>query len=202
MGGFDDAGKSRLRREFIARGRALGVAELAAASRAVCGWIAGSAELGSARHLVAYCARRGEIDPRELVREAAARGIATYYPCVVGDELEFRRGVEDELRPGAFGIPEPPAGAEVLGDGVAGLLILVPGVAFDRRGGRLGSGHGYYDRALARIPSAVRLGLATQAMVVDRLPQDPWDVCMNAVVTERGVLRTSPASDVHPGELT
>ncbi|HXJ33986.1 MAG TPA: 5-formyltetrahydrofolate cyclo-ligase [Candidatus Eisenbacteria bacterium] len=202
MGGFDDAGKTRLRREFAGRRRALSEAEVASASRAICAWIVSSAEFRETRHLVLYSPRANEVDPGEVAKRASEQGLPTYYPRVEGDDLAFRRAVAADLHPGPFGVEEPPSGAARLPGDAAGVLVLVPGVAFDRRGGRLGSGRGYYDRALPTLRHATRFGLAAEALVVDRLPQDPWDVCMNAVVTERGILPTPTATTVHSGELT
>ncbi len=202
MGGFDDAAKTRLRREFAARRRALSEAEIASASRAVCAWIVSSAEFPEARHLVLYSPCANELDPGGVARRASEQGLPTYYPRVEGDDLAFRRAAVADLCPGPFGIGEPPSGAPRLAGDAPGVLVLVPGVAFDRRGGRLGSGRGYYDRALSSFRHATRFGIAAEALVVDRLPQDTWDVCMNAVVTERGVLRTPAATAVHSGELT
>jgi 5-formyltetrahydrofolate cyclo-ligase len=69
-------------------------------------------------------------------------------------------------------------------------LLVVPGVAFDRRGIRLGRGAGCYDRFLPTIPPpAALVGLAWSWQVVDELPADRWDVPVDAVVTEEGVVR-------------
>jgi 5-formyltetrahydrofolate cyclo-ligase len=64
------------------------------------------------------------------------------------------------------------------------VLVVIPGVAFDRQGTRLGSGLGYYDRALPTIPLAYRVGVTLEALVVDRLPVDAWDVPMHLIATE------------------
>ena len=82
-----------------------------------------------------------------------------------------------------------------LSAGTEGVVFLVPGVAFDPRGVRLGRGAGCYDRALARHPTALRVGLAYEMQVVPSLPEATWDVPMDAVVTEARVLvrkETSP----------
>jgi len=68
------------------------------------------------------------------------------------------------------------------------VLFLVPGVAFDARGVRLGRGIGWYDRALERHPRSIRVGLAYGFQVVSRLPEAPWDVRMHAIVTEAGLI--------------
>jgi 5-formyltetrahydrofolate cyclo-ligase len=67
--------------------------------------------------------------------------------------------------------------------------VVVPGMAFDRQGGRLGRGAGVYDRFLARLPErTLRIGLIPSALLVERLPTEPHDIPMHAVATERGVL--------------
>ena len=70
--------------------------------------------------------------------------------------------------------------------------VVVPGLAFDRAGNRLGRGAGVYDRFLASLPpTTLRIGLIPSALLVDRLPTDPHDVPMHAVVTEHGIVRTT-----------
>lgn len=139
-----------------------------------------------------YNAVRGEVET-ERIREAyLAAGATLYYPCVVaGGSIEFHpHGNGDGWVEGAYGIPEPsrmpwlrqqPGGFD---------LVLVPGVAFDRKGHRLGQGLGYYDRFLHRLPEDVlRVGLAYSDQVVPEVPVDEWDVPMHALVTEEGVIR-------------
>jgi 5-formyltetrahydrofolate cyclo-ligase len=139
-----------------------------------------------------YNAVRGEVGT-EIIREAyLAAGATLYYPCVVpGGSLEFRpHGSGDGWVEGAYGIPEPPRlpGMPPRSEGFD--LVLVPGVAFDRKGGRLGQGLGYYDRFLCRLPgNALRVGLAYSDQVVPEVPVDEWDVPMHALATEEGVIR-------------
>ena len=72
-------------------------------------------------------------------------------------------------------------------------MLVVPGLAFDRSGGRLGRGGGYYDRALASVPVPFVCGLAYAAQIVDLVPTTELDVEMDAVATEQGVVRTGRA---------
>ncbi len=88
----------------------------------------------------------------------------------------------NSLRPGRFGILEP------AGEGEAALppqveVVLVPGLAFDARGGRLGWGRGYYDRALAQAPGARRVGVCLEAGLVESVPMQAHDLPMHVVVT-------------------
>lgn len=71
-------------------------------------------------------------------------------------------------------------------------LVLVPGVAFDRAGGRLGMGAGYYDRFLPQAENAVFMGVAYERLVQDELPKDEYDVCMQLLASESGITTLSP----------
>ena len=92
----------------------------------------------------------------------------------------------EELRPGRFGISEPPAEASEAGNGFD--LILVPGLAFDLRGGRLGRGKGYYDRFLPTA-SGLRVGVCFEDQIVEAIPGEPHDVRMDFVVTPSAISR-------------
>lgn len=107
-----------------------------------------------------------------------------FLPTIVGDDIVVReyRGPESLVR-GPFGIMEP-IGPE-LGAMTAHDLIVVPGVAFDRSGHRLGRGRGYYDRLLARpeFSRAFRLGICYDVQLVDHVPFAAHDVLMDDVLT-------------------
>jgi 5-formyltetrahydrofolate cyclo-ligase len=93
----------------------------------------------------------------------------------------------DELRPGFCGIPEPPAEAEDAGAGEISLAI-VPCVTVTASGLRLGHGGGYYDHFLCR-KDCEALCLCYAEMLAESLPEEPWDVRMDGVLTEKGYLR-------------
>lgn len=103
-----------------------------------------------------------------------------YLPVVHGDVMEIRlfQG-RDHMRTGAFGILEP-VGEACEGDVD---LVLVPGVAFDLQGHRLGRGRGYYDRFLPST-QARKIGVAFRLQIVDAVPYDEWDVVMDEIITE------------------
>lgn len=141
-----------------------------------------------------YTALPGEVDT-ERIREAyLAAGVSLFYPRAEGDgELRFyphRRG--DGWVRGRFGIPEPLPGPGVEGIREGFDLIVVPGVAFDASGRRLGQGLGYYDRFLSGPGGRAKaVGLAYSWQIVPEVPVDPWDVPVDAVVTEKGVLEAA-----------
>ena len=108
-------------------------------------------------------------------------------PLVKGDELEFKyyEG-KNSLQTGSFGIEEP-TGRQVENlDEIE--LSIVPGVAFDRAGNRLGRGKGYYDRALSRLHS-YNIGICYNFQVNEKLPVEPFDRRMDEVWTENGILK-------------
>jgi 5-formyltetrahydrofolate cyclo-ligase len=199
VGESTDNSKSRLRRVIDARRRGVGAEALACASRSVCDRIAEWGPFQAAHHVVLYAAQPWEVDPAGLERACSSDDVAFYYPRVEGTELVFRAGTGSSLRAGRFGIAEPPADAPSLPpDAVA--VILVPGIAFDRTGNRLGTGKGYYDRSLTVHRMAVRVGVGLEEFLEDALPRDPWDVPMDAIATERQFLIVGPRAGVHPGD--
>lgn len=108
-------------------------------------------------------------------------------PRVEGEHLIFHAvPALERLTTGRFGIrePDPDAAVQVLPD--EGDTILVPGLAFDRRGGRLGRGGGFYDRFLERWPNAFRVGVAFSSQLIESVPCEAHDVRVDAVVTEDG----------------
>jgi 5-formyltetrahydrofolate cyclo-ligase len=108
-------------------------------------------------------------------------------PRVEGDRMTmFVAGSRDELVPGAFGILEPP-GSAVSVDPPAFDVILVPGLAFDRSGGRLGRGRGYYDKFLTGA-SGLKVGVCFDEQIVETIPREIHDIAMDALVTPSGVI--------------
>jgi 5-formyltetrahydrofolate cyclo-ligase len=127
----------------------------------------------------------GEIDLRPLLRQLAARGHVLALPVTPkrGLPLTFRRWAPGEaLAQGRFGTLHP-LGPEIDPD-----LILVPLLAFDRRGRRLGYGGGYYDRTLAARPGAMRIGVGFAALEMDEVPVGPEDIVLPRIATEAGVI--------------
>lgn len=137
-----------------------------------------------------YMPMRSEIDPRLLMDRLAAAGSTLCLPDVVaeGTPLEFRRWMPDDpLETGRYGISVPVPGADVLVPG----LVLVPLLAFDRQGHRMGYGGGYYDRTIARLRDegdVLAVGLAFSGQVRDDLPVEPHDMRLDWIVTDSAAL--------------
>lgn len=125
-----------------------------------------------------------EVDVTPLVTPLLEMGATVYFPRVEGARIAFRRASLEELRPGTWGIPEPPPSAP---EATSIDFMVVPGVAFDRACRRLGNGKGYYDRAIAELRPGRTVGVCFGAQLVDEIPVGPHDVVLDAVVTESGV---------------
>jgi len=139
-----------------------------------------------------YFPIRTEFDPRPLMEEFQKRNSRLCLPVMNGPEeaLSFHPWKSGEdLVQGRFGVHEPSQDQpELVPD-----FVLVPLLAVDLMGRRLGYGKGYYDRTLSQLRqrgSIVSVGLAYEAQIVDRVPVDPHDQCLDWVVTEKGAYRT------------
>ena len=131
-----------------------------------------------------------ELDVRPLLAALAERGHPLALPVTPprGRPLLFRRWRPGEtLRPGPLGTSFPAEGEEVRPD-----RLLVPLLAFDRAGRRLGYGGGYYDRTLASLPGAVAVGCAHAVQEMAEVPAGPDDVRLAWVATENGVVECRP----------
>jgi 5-formyltetrahydrofolate cyclo-ligase len=129
-----------------------------------------------------------EIDIRPLLHALHDRGHPIALPVTPkrGLPLAFRRWRPgDELARGPMGTRQPGPEAEALTPD----FLLVPLLAFDRRGHRLGYGGGYYDRTLAALPGAVAVGVAYAGQELDEVPAGPEDARLAAIATEAGLIR-------------
>jgi 5-formyltetrahydrofolate cyclo-ligase len=161
--------------------------ELREAGRRIQRRVLGLSRFHEARVVAAYLALPGEV-PTQRVCEAAWRaGKRLCVPARVSGAggyvfAELRR--DTALEPGPFGVPQPRDPGPVDSGDID--LALVPGVAFDRQGGRIGHGGGHFDRLLAGCSAGVLLvGLAFEFQLCDGVPMDAHDVRLDGVITER-----------------
>ena len=182
--------KEDIRREMRARRKALTPEERERASKAICEKLAsilGTAEtFGDLGVIAVYLASPDEIDLADFIREALGRGLAVVSPRWNGETYELariRRLSEECLRRGPMGILEPAEG-EIVEPGKIGAWVI-PGLAFTRKGVRLGYGGGWYDRLLAASSAdSLKIGVAHDFQLVDDLPSEPHDIRLDRVVTD------------------
>lgn len=182
--------KAQLRDLCLARRATLTAAERGRMSAAIAGHAGAMPAFRDSPTVMLYMALPQEVQTAAILAEGRRQGKRVAVPVVKPYGLVAAELPAGELRfqPGPFGIPEPAVGTAVLSPEDIN-CVLVPGIAFDRRGARLGFGKGYYDRFLCRLPAATHVcGLAFSLQIVDHVPDMPHDVRMQSLVTEQGVL--------------
>lgn len=180
--------KTELRLEMKRRKAALNPEGAAEASLAAQARLCALPAFARARRVALYMAHSGETATGQILEAAFAAGCEVAVPARRGQKWDYgfcRLQLGAPLKEGSLGIDEPAEPDWV--DPAKLDFIVVPGVAFDPRGHRLGHGLGIYDRLLAGAARAFKAGLCFDWQVAPAVPADAWDVAMDAVVTEKTV---------------
>lgn len=183
--------KDALRAEARAFLRALPADERAAAEARIARRVWEVPEIAGARTLLIYASLPEEVGTDGIAAEARRRGITLVYPRCLPEGRMTLHAVDapGALRPGRFGIREPDADACPIHEPGEIDAALIPGLAWDRDGHRLGRGGGYYDRLLAHPEwRGFRCGLFFAAQETPSVPREAWDIRLDAIVTEREVV--------------
>lgn len=153
---------------------------------ALCRWILASEWFSQAASVMAYAAIPPEVDLGPVLEETLKRGKNLLLPRCNPDGTMTARNIRalSELCPGAYGIPEPAADMTMVPAEEID-LILVPGLAFDRKGRRMGRGKGYYDRFLVNFTGKT-IGICS--LLLPEIPTEPHDRRMDAVDTDHGII--------------
>jgi len=185
--------KVALREQLRARLVKQIAADVRAKSAAIWERLSVLSEFTSARRLLVYVSAGGEADTHGLIRQLLAMGRNVYVPLFdtakqhyVASEL---RDFDMDLATGKFGIlePKPEAIRPAASDQID--AALVPGLAFDETGNRLGRGMGHFDRLLQGV-HGTRIALAFDFQLLDEVPADAHDARMDFIVTENRVIKT------------
>jgi 5-formyltetrahydrofolate cyclo-ligase len=182
--------KDQLRSEGLARRDALDDAFRKNASERMTERALDFHDLRGLTPVGAYWPIRSEVDPRPLMEALLARGQDVALSQILHPHLSFRLWQPgDVLVKGGFGVREPgPDAPEVFP-----VALLVPLVAFDRSGGRIGYGKGHFDRAIAALEDKhpiLTIGLAYAVQEIERVPVEPHDRLLDVIVTEAELIRT------------
>lgn len=145
-------------------------------------------EFKKAKYILVYISTNDEVNTHEFVKDCLERGNKVFVPKVEKEGLEIY-SIKDwnKLKPGNFGILEPfeipdkthPSEMD---------LILVPGLAFDKKGHRVGYGGGFYDKLL-KLTKGIKIGLAFEEQIVDKIPAEEHDVALDLIVTDKQTIR-------------
>ena len=155
-------------------------------SRIITERIIGHPLFRDAETILAYMDYRHEVVTRYLIEEAWREKKRVAVPKCSGKDMTFYRiSTFDDVAEGFYGIREP-LGGEVIDDDHA--LMLMPGVAFDRKLHRVGYGGGFYDRYLAERSGIIRMAPAFSFQVFSEVPSEPFDICPSMIVTENEII--------------
>lgn len=181
--------KKSIREEILKRRDSIPLPVRRIKDRAITDRLCALTEFKSAEAVLFYASFRSEVDTAELIKHALGAGKKVFLPRVEGDELYIHEiGGPEDLSPGFMGIPEP-SGTRQHEVGEAQIIIL-PGIAFDERGFRLGYGKGYYDRMLYNVGTRpLLLALAYEEQIVKRVPDEGHDVAVDIIVTDRRIIK-------------
>lgn len=181
--------KKELRRLVSSMKKAIPVNERKYRSEKVVERLKCMTKFRQARSIMLYWSLPDEVYTHELVLDCAASGKKVYLPVVDGDDLRIRRftGMDTMKEGASFSIPEPSVDSEEVSIGDID-LVVVPGVAFDMRGGRMGRGKGFYDRLFSGLSgirtSPYKVGICFDFQIMDNVPMEAHDTLMDAVLSE------------------
>lgn len=141
-------------------------------------------EFIKAKKVMFYIAFRGEVNTEEMIREAKAKGKLVTVPVCERNRIAIRPCMLEEhahLKKGPYGVREPAQRKCIRLEDLD--LVIVPGVAFDKKGNRLGRGKGFYDRFLSRLPRDIpSIGLAFSFQIIPSIPASAHDVSVKKVL--------------------
>jgi 5-formyltetrahydrofolate cyclo-ligase len=186
------AAKQALRREFEERRQRIPAGEASRVGIEIAGFLRESEYFRAARRIALFSSIAGEPDMDTVIALALAQGKQVAMPRCEPDGVLAFHVISDisELRRGTFGVLEPPETLPVLSPRSLE-LVLVPGVAFDLGGGRLGRGRAYYDRTFSfSAVGQLLVGVGYEFQLVEAVPLGSGDRRIEAIVTERGLRLT------------
>jgi 5-formyltetrahydrofolate cyclo-ligase len=147
--------------------------------------------------VMVFTSKEKEVNTKPLILSLFGKGNPVVVPIIVKEDISLRLSYVRDLSalvPSTFGVPEPigseiPAAAEDIG------TIILPMLGFDRTGGRIGYGAGYYDRFLSKNPDMRKIGIAFACQEVECLPVDENDIRMDVIITEDGIAYPDGGAD-------
>ncbi len=178
--------KAALRKEMLVKRDFLSKAERKEKSRLIREKLSALNEFKTAKTIAFYLSKGSEVETNEMIREALKQGKEILVPITKGDELELVKFTTfDDLVAGKFGVPEPKTKIVVNHQPD---VVIIPGLAFDLDLHRLGYGKGYYDRALKKIPTAIRIGICFDFQIVEKIPRHEHDEKLHKIISEKRIL--------------
>lgn len=173
--------KKELRAHIRAQKRAMTEQQIVDAGNKLCALFLDTDAYKSAKTIYGYLPYNQEVRTVPILQQALRDGKKVAVPKVYGDEMRFIYMTDLSLvEKGYSGIPEPVADEPVADDSHA--LVLMPGLAFDVKGGRIGYGGGFYDKFLAKEPDHPTVALCYAFQMVEQLPAEEFDIPVDMVI--------------------
>jgi len=145
---------------------------------------------GKASIINTYVSIKDEVDTRFIIYHALVENKRVFCPVIFGKDLKFGEiKTINDLEKGPFGILQPKEIYEI--DYNLFDIIVVPGIAFDVKGYRIGYGKGYYDRFLSNIKRGIKIGLTFDDLIINELPKDPYDQKVDIIISEKKIIFTN-----------
>lgn len=170
--------KYKIRKLINERKTALGIEEKVSSAQRIFEQLEARPEFINATHILIYHSLPDEVETREFITRWQ-NDKELFLPVVKGEQLVIKRYCKDNLTAGMYGIMEP-SGNEYPPELID--LVIVPGIAFDRKRNRLGRGKGYYDRLL-NGHKCLKAGIAYSCQIIPELPAEPHDIKMDIIIT-------------------
>lgn len=184
--------KDEIRKSLLAKRRAIAVDDYSAAGLAAKQWLIKHPIFQKSQHISCYFGLKDEFNCMPIIEEIWRLGKQCYLPVLSLDKEKILEFVayhpEDSLRLNRYGIFEPEGGDRLSADQLD--LVIVPLVAFDSKGHRIGMGGGYYDRTFAfqrPMKKPYLLGIGYELQKVAEIYADSWDVALDGVLTEKAL---------------
>ncbi|MBI2558431.1 5-formyltetrahydrofolate cyclo-ligase [Candidatus Woesearchaeota archaeon] len=178
--------KSQLKQSITEKRNSLSKEELISNTNKIKNALFNLAQYKKSKTVMFYVSFNSEVGTHDMIKEALKNKMVAV-PKVENHEIEPSIIIDfDSLIPSKFGILEPIELMKVAYKNID--LVLVPGIAFDKECHRIGYGFGYYDKFLKKVPKAVKIGLAFDFQVVDKVPREEHDVPVDLIVTEKRVV--------------
>ena len=146
--------------------------------------------IGKNETVMVFTSKEKEVNTKPLILALFDKGNPVIVPIIVKEDVSLRLSYLRDfsaLVPSTFGVPEP-IGSEIPAEAKDIDTIILPMLGFDRAGGRIGYGAGYYDRFLSKNPGLKKIGVAFACQEFDGLPCDENDIRMDIIITEDGIV--------------
>ena len=179
--------KKELRRYIREQKRHFTPQQLGEMSLGIMSLLLSNSHIQKADAILMYHSLPDEVDTHSALGQLLAMGKKVLLPKVVSEtEMTIHEYTgRDSLQPSEpYGILEPTTPEFSIVNCQLSIVIVVPGMAFDRQGHRLGRGKGYYDRFLSRIPNIYKIGVCFPFQLIDKVPSEPTDILVDEVLTD------------------